>query len=257
MDVYVDTPRWLLKGRIRPASPRLFCFPHGGGSAAEYVGWARNLSTVEVCGIQLPGRGNRLREPSFTDMDELVAAVVGKIPFGSHGRFAFFGHSMGAVVAYEVTRLLLAQGRSLPERLILSGFRAPSRPRPLRTGVPLHQLPDDQLIAELAGRFGGFPDELVASRELRAMMAGYLRADCQVLETYQWRESEPLPVPITVLGGRDDRVTLDDLRAWQRHTTEPVSVRLFPGGHFYFREQGPAVLRTIADLMVETRRAAA
>jgi surfactin synthase thioesterase subunit len=251
MDVYVDTPRWLARGKARPGRLRLYCFPHGGGSAAEYLAWGRDLPGLEVCAIQLPGRGSRMREQSFTGMADLVAAVADKIPFGSHGSFAFFGHSFGAVVAYEVSRLLRDRGRSLPEHLVVSGYPAPSRRRvPVRQ--PVHRLPDDELIDEVARRHGGFPPEVLADARMRSMLTGSLRADYQVLETYRWREDEPLPIPMTVLGGRQDSVTVDELYAWQRHSTEPITVRLIPGGHFFLREQPAATHRAIMDALAAT-----
>jgi surfactin synthase thioesterase subunit len=250
----LDTRRWLVSAGRRSGAPRLYLFPHGGGAAAEYVRWARDLPGIEAHAVQLPGRGTRLREPALTGMRPLVAAMVEQIPFGARG-FAFFGHSLGALVAYEVTKALRVAGKPLPDRLIVSGFRAPSQPREI---VPVHQLGDDELIAEVNRRHGGFPAEVLADADLRAMLAGYLRADYQVLETYEYRETTPLPVPITAFGGRSDAVSVADLEAWGRHTVWPVGVRLFDGGHFYLRDHGPAVRRAIASVLHgnEQRKAA-
>src|SRR5262249_3905275 len=148
-----------------------------------------------------------------TDLAELVAALTDQVSFGGRTGFTFFGHSLGSLVAYEVTRALRARGRPLPDRLVVSGFRAPSQPR---TVQPVHHLSDDELLAAVHRRHGGFPAEAMADPELRRMLAGYLRADYQLLETYRWQPGEPLPVPISAFGGRDDRVTAADLRAWQR-----------------------------------------
>jgi surfactin synthase thioesterase subunit len=254
MDRFLDTQRWLVAGPRRPGGPRLYCFPHGGGSAAEYVRWGRELPTVEVHAVQLPGRGTRLGEPPLTDMATLVTALVDRLPFGRRDGYALFGHSLGSLVAYEVACELRRRGGPLPGHLVLSGFRAPSRPSLVE---PVHHLGDDDLIAEVDRRHGGFPPEVAGDPALRRMLAGYLRADYQILETYEYVDSEPLPVPITVLGGRSDGVTGADLAAWQRHTTEPVTVRLFPGGHFYLREHGPEVRRAVAGAILGTQRKAA
>jgi surfactin synthase thioesterase subunit len=255
MDVYVEPPQWVVTGTPRPDKPRLYCFPHGGGSVAEYVRWSRALPEFEVCGIQLPGRGSRLREAAITDMDALVAAMADKISFGGRGRFAFFGHSLGALIAYEVARELRARGRNLPETLVLSGCRAPCRPRSALR--PVRDLPDVELLTEVNRRHGGFPAEVLAHPELRAMVAGNLRADYRLLETYRWRDDEPLPMPLTVLGGIDDVVRPADLHAWQRHTAAPVSVRTFPGGHFYLREHSAGVHGAILDTLAPALQRAA
>jgi surfactin synthase thioesterase subunit len=240
--------RWFVQGLARPGRQRLFCFPHGGGSAAEFVRWSRNVPEVEICGVQLPGRGTRLSEPVLTGMDELVAAVTEVMPTGAP--YSVFGHSLGALVAYEVTRALRQAGRRLPDHLIVSGFPAPSMPR---TEHQIHTLPDDELINEVGRRHGGLPEEILADPELKTLMARYLRADYQILETYEWRPDDPLPVPVTVFSGRDDEISATALRAWQLHAADEIALRYFPGGHFYFRQQHGPVLRALAGVVRETR----
>ncbi|TDV41020.1 thioesterase II family protein [Actinophytocola oryzae] len=241
--------RWFVQGVARPDRRRLFCFPHGGGSAAEFVRWARHLPEVEVRAVQLPGRGTRLSEPVLDRMDDLVEAVTAVIP--TTAPYSVFGHSLGALVGYEVTAALHRAGRRLPDNLVVSGFPAPST---TRTEPPLHTLPDEELIDEVGRRHGGLPEELLADAELRRLVARYLRADYAILETYEWRGRDPLPVPLTVFGGRDDSITTDALQAWQRHTTEEITLRLFAGGHFYFRRQQTGVLRALAGAATRTRR---
>jgi surfactin synthase thioesterase subunit len=242
--------RWFVHGRSRPGRPRLFCFPHGGGSAAEFVRWSRHLPNVEIVAVQLPGRGSRLAEPALTRMDELVAALVQAMPTGAP--YSVFGHSLGALVAYELVQELCRRDRRLPDHLIVSGFPAPSTPR---TEPPVHHLPDDELINEVGRRHGGVPAEILADPELTAMMAGYLRADYEILETYAWRPDPPLPVPVTVFGGRDDVIDADALRAWQRHASGELTLRLFPGDHFYFRQHEMTVLRALAGVVQGATRA--
>lgn len=240
--------RWFIKGQARPGRRRLFCFPHGGGSTAEFVRWSRHLPTVEISGVQLPGRGSRLSEPVLTQMDELVAAVTEVLPTGAP--YSIFGHSLGALVAYEVTQALRRAGRRLPDHLIVSSYPAPSKPR---TERQIHTLPDDELLNEVGRRHDGLPAEILANPELKAIVAQYLRADYQIVETYEWRSDEPLRVPLTVFGGRDDGFSADDLWAWQRHAAEEITLRLFPGGHFYFRQHQAAVLRALAGAVADTR----
>jgi surfactin synthase thioesterase subunit len=238
-------PRWLVSGAPRPAAPKLYCFAHGGGSAAEYLRWARSLPGAELHAVQLPGRGTRLGEPVFTSMDTLVEGVLANVPLGA-APYAFFGHSLGSLIAYEVTRALRIADRPLPARLVVSGYPAPHLPH---TSQGLHTLPDDELIEAIARIHGGIPEEVLASAELRELAATALRADYQVLETYSWREDEPLSLPITVFGGLADHVTAEQLQAWQELTTGEVTVRQFPGGHFYLREQPAPVLRSLAGAL--------
>ena len=129
----------------------------------------------------------------------------------------------------------------------IQSFPAPTRHRVVRPVV--HQLPDDELISEVQRRHGGIHAEVLADAGLRALIVGYLRADYQVLETYRWRPGPPLPVPVTAFAGRDGDVRSDDLAAWQQHTTEPMTVQRFPGGHFYLREHPVPVLRSIAAVL--------
>nr|WP_256256019.1 alpha/beta fold hydrolase [Streptomyces sp. MUSC 14] len=221
---------------------RLYCFPHGGGSAAQYVRWGRHMTGVDLVAVQLPGRGSRLGEPAYTRMDSLIGALLSEAELVAP--YAFFGHSFGALVAYEVTHALWKAGRPLPERLLVSSFPAP---HVHAAGGGIHQLPDEGLLKEVQRRYGGIPDEVFADPEMRTMAAAALRADYDVLEHYNWRSREPLPVKVTVLAGQDEGLAEQELATgWQRHTTQPVTVRTFPGGHFYLHEQRqPVVQRTL------------
>ncbi|MFJ8311329.1 MULTISPECIES: thioesterase II family protein [unclassified Streptomyces] len=242
------SPRWLVGGvPPRPAAPKLYCFAHGGGSATEYLRWAADLPGVEVQAVQLPGRGSRFGEPGFASMEALVAAFLAEVPL-SRAPYAFFGHSLGALISYEITRALRAAGRPLPARLIVSGFPAPHH-RHERASDPLHRLSDDELIERVARIHGGIPQEVLDSAELRELVVGPLRDDYRVLETYSWREAEPLPVPITVFGGRDDSIAAERLDAWREHTTGEVTVRHFPGGHFYLHADPAPVLRALTEAL--------
>ncbi|MFE0045232.1 thioesterase II family protein [Streptomyces albireticuli] len=239
--------RWIVGGAAEEAPLRLYCFPHAGGSAAEYLRWGRRMPGVRVYAIQLPGRATRFGEPAVTSMDALVGALLEE---EFTGPYAFFGHSMGSLVAYELTCALRDAGRRLPERLVVSSGPAPDVPRN-RTGV--HRLPDDELLSAVNGRHNGIPSEVLDHPELRAMATAGLRADYTVLEEYEWRGHAPLPVPLTALAGDGETALTegDKLTGWARHTTRgPVEVRTFSGGHFYLREQETEVVQqTLAELL--------
>ncbi|RVU23862.1 thioesterase [Streptomyces antnestii] len=243
------SPRWIISGAPRPAAPKLYCFAHGGGSAAEYLRWARDLRGAEPHAVQLPGRGSRATEPVITAMDTLVEAFLAEVSLGKEP-YAFFGHSLGALVSYEITRALRAAGRPLPARLVVSGFPAPHLPR---TADGVHRLPDAELLDTVSRMHGGIPQEVLASPELCALTATALRADYEILETYSWRSEEPLSLPVTVFGGSDDHVTGEQLEAWRALTTGEVTVRQFPGGHFYLRERPAVVLRALAGAVGSIR----
>lgn len=235
-------PRWTVRGTARPGAPKLFAFPHGGGSASEYVRIARDVPGVEVHAIQLPGRGTRIREDAFTNMGDLVQRLVAEVEFGDEP-FAFFGHCFGTLVAYEVTRELRRTGRRLPERLVLSGYAAAHIPRlePSMLGYG-----DEELLAEVGRRYGWEPDDVVDDAEIRSLAARSLRSDFEVLENYTWQPEAALPMPMTVFGGRADAISKEALTAWREHTTQDVTVRMLPGGHFYFRENRSPLPRFLA-----------
>ncbi|MFI8961721.1 thioesterase II family protein [Streptomyces sp. NPDC053493] len=236
------SPRWILGGAPRPAAPALYCFAHGGGSAAEYLRWARDLKAGEPNAVQLPGRGSRLREPVITSMDALVDALLDGVR-PDREPFVFFGHSFGSLVAFEFTRALRAAGRPQPAHLVVSGYPAPHLPR---AASRLHLLGDRELLETVAGLHGGIPPEVLADDTLVTLAAQALRADYQILETYAHRPEAPLSLPVTVLCGTEDRITDAQLEAWWELTDAEVTVRRFPGGHFYLRDRPAPVLRALS-----------
>jgi medium-chain acyl-[acyl-carrier-protein] hydrolase len=248
-----DSPRpavrrsaWILATQPRPhARRRLFCIPYAGGAASAYRSWAGLLpADVEVCPVQLPGRGSRFREAPFRKAADLVPALAeGILPFLDLP-FAVFGHSMGALVAFELTRELRRRGERAPLLLALSGHQAPLRPDP---EPPFSHLPDAEFLQEVQRRYDGIPPEVLAEEELLQLLLPVLRADIQVLETYAYRKEAPLDCPISCFGGEDDRhVSLADLEAWSDETRGLVHVRTFPGGHFFVDTARDEVLRALS-----------
>lgn len=237
---------WLLRSTPRPlARARLFCFSHAGGGASAFRLWASALpQQLEVCAVQLPGRENRLREPPLASVAAIVDALVPALAPHLDLPFAFFGHSMGAVLAAEVTRALLASAGRLPRHLLVSGRRPPHVPGP---ETPLHVLPDPEFIAEIRHRYGGMPPEIVEDRELLALLLPSLRADVRALETHRPPARPALPCPVSVFGGSEDRLTpRAHLDAWRGETTGAFRVRVFAGGHFYLDACRAELLADIA-----------
>ncbi|RKH48181.1 thioesterase [Corallococcus sicarius] len=242
-------PSWLACRLRRPEAPvRLFCFPHSGGSAGEYVRWADALPDIEVWGVQLPGRGARAEETPFSRMRELVDTLVAEVDFGTS--FAFFGHSLGALVAFETARRLRDLGRTPPDRLFLSAAPAPQLPP---RGIPASHLDDDGLITALAPTYGELAVELREDAELRELLLPGLRADLAVVESYRHEPHAPLDCAMTVTGGTQDDLTREELEPWRVHTTGPFDFHLLPGGHFYLREQKDSLLRLVAEALRQGR----
>lgn len=224
---------------------RLFCFPHAGGSAALFRTWADTLpAEIEVCPVQLPGREQRLWEPPFTRLSLLVEHLVISLQQYLNLPFAFFGHSMGALIAYELARELNRQAYTVPIHLFVSGCPAPQIPAP---ASPVYLLPDAALIDHLRS-LAGTPEAVLQNAELMQLMLPLIRADFTLYETYGYERGEPLPCPISTFGGlKDTEVIPRDLAGWREQTRASFTLRLFPGDHFYLQRTQAPLLREIVQ----------
>ena len=222
---------------------RLFCFSYAGGNAATYRDWYKQLpEDVEVCSIQLPGRGSRFKERAHTSLDSLLAALHHVIEPHTRVPFAFFGHSMGAQVAFELARRLRDTGTALPSCLIVSGRRGPHRPP---RNKPIYNLPEPEFREEIR-RLNGTPEEALNNPELMDIISPILRADCQVVETWNYQPSRPMDVPVLALGGvKDSQVSIEDLEDWRTVTTGPFTLQLFSGDHFFINQVTDSLLTTV------------
>ena len=225
---------------------RLFCFAYAGGGASVFRQWQVNFpGQIEVCPVQLPGRENRISEPLITNLDELVdIASVELAPYlGSP--FVFYGHSIGARIAFELARNIRRKLGIRPCCLIVSGSRAPHIPEP----NPLHHLSDNEFMNELR-RFSGTPEAVLQSKELMEMFIPILRADFSIDETYVYSEDLPLDCPIFVFGGTEDvEAKIDELKGWADHTSEEVSLEMIRGGHFFLQTERNILLRSIRKIL--------
>jgi len=227
------------------ANMRLFCFPYAGGGASTFRTWSNSLpATVEVCLVEIPGRGSQIKSLPFTRLEPLVNAIaLNLIPYLDKP-FAFFGHSMGGLISFELTRLLRSQYGLAPFHLFISARRAPQIPL---TKPPLHTLSEPELL-EKVRNFNGTPKAVLENSELMQMFLPILRADFAVLETYVYTHQPPLECPITVFGGlQDQEVSYEGLQAWRQQTIASFSLQMFNGGHFFIHSEQAALLKSIAQ----------
>ncbi|MDQ8188595.1 thioesterase domain-containing protein [Pelagicoccus sp. SDUM812002] len=237
----------IISRSIRSVPPllRLFCFPHAGGGASMFNDWQHALPPqVELCAIQLPGRENRVREVPHRHMNPLVESIVCELDDLMDLPFAFFGHSMGASLIFEMTRHLRRSGRPQPVHLYVSGCKDPSNDS--NDDLIRSDLPEPQFIAYLK-EIGGTPEEVFESKELLKIMLPVLRADFEVLETYEHIVERPLECPITAFSGADDEiVTSEDMQEWRKHTNGNFRLKIFPGGHFFVRDAKNQVISELS-----------
>jgi pyochelin biosynthesis protein PchC len=237
--------RWLRRyHQADTGAPVLVCFAHAGGSASYFHPVSARLSpALDVVAVQYPGRQDRRTEDPIDSIAGFADAVLPVLrPLADAPRMALFGHSMGAVIAYEVALRLAAAGAAPLERLFVSGRRAPSR---VRAGT-VHQRDDAGVLAELR-TLGGTDTSLLDDPELQALVLPAVRADYRAVETYREVPGRMLDCPVTALiGDVDPQVTEEEARDWAGHTTGPFELRVFPGGHFYLQEQAGAVIDLIA-----------
>jgi surfactin synthase thioesterase subunit len=228
--------RWFAPER-RWAAPevRLVAFPFAGGSASVFRGWSAWLPpAVELWPVLLPGRGRRVSEPARDRIATIVSDMAALLPAVVEAPFVLFGHSMGATLAYELTRELAARGSTVPCGLIVSGQAAPHRPdrRP-----PIHHLPDAAFVGAVRD-LGGTPPELFEHPELVELVLPALRADFAAVETYEWVPGPPLDVPLVAFAGENDPV-IDpaDVAEWDHHSCASSELVTFDGGHFFLLDQ--------------------
>jgi medium-chain acyl-[acyl-carrier-protein] hydrolase len=241
---------WFVCPQPNPAATtRLFCFPYAGGGIPVFRGWGAALTGVEVWVASLPGRGTRLRERPLRDLALLVEQLgLAITPAGAP--VAFFGHSLGGRLAFEVACWLRRQGRPLPLHLFVSACPAPQCPP---SQPSLHTLPRDELIAALRAR-GALPEAVIAHQELLDLVLPALEADFALLETAVYTAEPPLSCPITVFGGAaDPEVDGAALAAWATQTTAAFRTITLPGDHLFLHTTQAVLWREINAVLSQTR----
>ncbi|MCR8843302.1 alpha/beta fold hydrolase [Paenibacillus sp. SC116] len=233
---------------------KLFCLPYAGGSSAIYARWKKYIDAakIELVPVELAGRGFRTGEPLCDDMDEVVEdvyhAVAGKV--GS-GPFAFFGYSMGCLVALELAHRILERTGHMPLHMCMAAKKAPHLPG---RSNPLHKLLPEQFEKEII-KLGGTPPELFQDTELVSLFVPMLRADLKAVETYQFQpKSNLLTCDFSVLGGSDDNITLEELNGWKQYTEGTCAAHLYEGGHFFLNDHSEALVQHLQQTIENALR---
>lgn len=243
----MNTALWFRKATPTASHrPQVYCFTHAGGDTAEYLRWQPMLNpTGQITTVTMPGRGHRYAEQAPVTVDAFADAAATAILQHATEEYFLFGHSLGAVVAFEVAHRLRHDPRLL--HLIASGAAAPElmpSPRVIRAAAL-----EGRAFAEAIGAFGGLPAEVLAAEELHDLLLQGVRADFRLVAGYRYRRPQPLRIGITLINGvDDDHVKAERVAGWARETILPVDIRWAPGGHFYLRDDPQPVLKVLQAL---------
>jgi medium-chain acyl-[acyl-carrier-protein] hydrolase len=220
----------------RPIKPKLtiVCFPFAGGDASFYQNWATEIKAdVQIISIQFPGRANRFLESPYTNLNDLIVELIKNWECFIETPYVLFGHSLGGLAIYELTRILNENNQMQPLHLFISGCKAPH----LLKNKERYLLPKQAFI-EMIKEMDGTPKEIVENQEMMDLLVPMLRADFQLIETYTHQEKHKrIRLPITLMGGTEDpEVGMEDLEAWKSVIEGPCKLQLFQGGHFFLKD---------------------
>ena len=234
----------------------LLCLPYSGASAMVYSRWRRKLPAwIQLRPVELPGRGARMGEPLHTDMQALARQLAAEQRLAAAAPYALLGHSLGALLAFELAHELQALGCPPPRALFACGTAAPTRREDYDDKNWRDPKSDDELRNELR-ELNGTPEEVLANAELMSLTLPILRADFLLCGRYAYRQRSALACPLHVLGGEDDRASEEQLLAWRQETHGEFTLRMFPGSHFFIHEHEDRVLAALAASLEPLRRSA-
>lgn len=232
-NAYSPNP-WLVNLRpVTDPSLRLFCLPHAGGGVPAFRSWLKHLPPgIELWAVQLPGRGARLKESPYSRVENLVQDLMPAMTPFLDRNYAIFGHSLGAVVGFELARRFQREALSLPRRLFVAACRAPQVEAAEK---PLHGLSDEVIQAELR-KLNGTPDEVFEHSDLLRLVMPAIRGDLEAYETYTYQAGEALPSGITAFAGdHDGRFQLHEVQAWEQVAGGDFSFHVVKGDHFFIQ----------------------
>jgi surfactin synthase thioesterase subunit len=232
----------------------LFCFPYAGGSAAVFNRWRQYLDNrIDMHAVELAGRGRRIYDPMYDSMEEAVDDVFKIIGDRLHDSpYAVFGHSMGGILAYELTQKIRERSLPLPPALFVSGRGAPHIPYEHDKRM-LHRLPREDFKKEII-QLGGTPKEFFDHPELQDVLLPMLRSDFKIAETYEETgaaDIRPLDIDITVFIGKNEGVTAEQMHGWKEHTNRVCTIHYFEGEHFFINEETEKIVKIINHSLLE------
>ncbi len=231
------------------ATIRLFCFHYAGGSASTFRGWVEDLDDfVELIAIQLPGRENRYGEMLINNINQIIDNLSLHFNQYLNKPFVFLGHSLGALIAFELVRSLRRKGKPQPKQLIVSATRAPQVKFNKHI---IHKLDDANFSKELM-KYNGMPRVIIENKELFSLLMPIVRADFCVSETYQYLHERPLSCPITAFGGLNDNTfSQEDLVRWKDQTVSSFNDHYFQGDHFFIKSSYNEVINIVNKILRE------
>ena len=241
-----NSNRWIRFLQPKPnANLRLFCFPYAGGNSNIFRTWSDNLpASVEICALELPGRGKRIMETPFSNLFALIDVLATILKPYLDKPLAFFGHSMGALISFELIRKIRREYNIEPDILFVSGHRAPQIPNP---ETPIYNLPEAEFIEKLRS-IKGTPQAILENDELMKIIIPILRADFAICDTYFYTPDAPLNCPIIAFGGEGDNgIKRGKLRAWSNQTKGLFFKHILPGNHFFLHSEQKQLLELISE----------
>lgn len=236
-------------GQHQNAKIRLFCFHYSGGSSAFFYSWLNKIPhTVDLLTVELPGRGSNLDESLLYDMQTVVSKLLEHMTDYLDKPFIFFGHSMGALLCFELAKALKFHDLALPLHLIISGCKAPQN---MCNKKPIYHLSDQEFIQELK-LYNGTPEEVLTNRDIIEFFLPIIRADMTITDKYKFIDNIPLHCNITAIGGREDTTVSEiDVEGWAQHTTLKFENYILPGGHFFIKTSLNQVLYIVNQIIEE------
>ncbi len=233
---------WIMTDSIHHQNKlSLICLHHAGGDAHIFKPWLDFLpSWIRVVTINLPGRGVLFAENPYTDLNQLIPDLASRIQPWMNDNYAIFGHSLGALLGFEIARRSNEYNYSQPKHLFLAGREGPRLPRDEMN----HLLPDEEFVQVLRDK-EGTPQEILDNNELMQLLLPTIRADFQVAETYQYQPKKALHCPITVFAGLEEEPSDEDFAAWKDETSKTATLKRLPGGHFFVYTEYKSIIKNI------------
>lgn len=224
---------------------KLYCIPYAGASSVIFNKWNRMMnSSVEVIPMELAGRGGRTGEPFYNNISDAVDDLYKQISQDDHTSFAIFGHSMGAIIAFELTKRLCEKQQG-PKVLICSGRKAPQ----FHSKEIIHNLEEKEFIKRII-ELGATPAELFESQELTEIFLPILQSDFKIIEEYRYSNTRThMNCDLVVMSGQLDDISQEELFGWQQHSSKPCLFQFFEGGHFFIHDNEAEVINYLDRLL--------